>query len=275
MVPYICGSRKNKDDKVKRILLGDRRGKLVDTVELILRHWGYRVLASSNPDQLARFLEDLPIDLLVLGNNLLGDPDSPLFSRVAAQTGKRKLPLLLLTDDKPVAAATLPHQPLTVPLDIFRLFVLIQGHLESTPRRNLRLKIQLPGMFLNGASQCIAEVLSLSDHGMFIKTGYRVDKLDRFSVIFPLLGMQTEVEIGGRVRYRVQPGPENNYLQGVGIEFTDLTPETLGIIKEFIESKVLGELTESLEGARQFDLTQLQVHSRHDLTLRSKAHHGE
>lgn len=260
---------------MKRILLGDRRRKLVDTAELILRHWGYRVLASSNPDKLSRFLEDLPIDLMVLGNNLLGDQNSLLFTRAATRTDKEQVPLLLLSDDKPIGESAPPHQVLPVPLDIFRLFTLIQGHLESTPRRNLRLKIRLPGMFLNGPNQCIAEVLSLSEHGLFIKTGYRVDKLDRFSVIFPLLGMKTEVEIGGRVLYRVQPGPENNYLQGVGIEFTNLTQDTLGIIKEFIESRVLGELTDSLEGARQFDLSQLQVHSRHDLSLRNTCAPGK
>ena len=254
---------------MKRILLGDRREKLVATAELILKHWGYRVMASCNPEQLGRFLKEVPPDLMILGGNLFSDGNSELTRQVAMRSGEQQLPLLLMTD-APIPAANLPpHDELNVPLDIFRLFTLIQNYLESTPRRNLRLKLQLPGMFFNGASPCMAEVLSLSAHGLFIKTGCRVDNLDKVAVIFPLLGMKTEVEVGGRVLYRVQPGPENNYLQGVGIEFTDLTPETVHIIQDFLESRVLDELTASYDGARQFDLSQLQVHSHGDLTLRS------
>lgn len=254
---------------MKRILLGDRREKLVATVELILKHWGYRVMASCNPDQVGRFLREVPPDLMILGGNLFGDENHDLFSLVELRCREDKLPLLLMGEAAATAPDLPPHEELSVPLDIFRLFTLIQHHLESTPRRNLRLKLQLPGMFFNGTTPCMAEVLSLSTHGLFIKTGCRVDNLEHLAVIFPLLGMKTEVEVAGKVLYRVHPGPENNYLQGVGIEFTDLTPETIHIIQDFLESRVLDDLTASYEGARQFDLSQLQVHSQKDLTLRS------
>jgi CheY-like chemotaxis protein len=259
-----------KDDIMKRILLGERREKLIDTAELILKHWGYRVLASSNPEQLARFLRDVHFDLLILGNNLFHGEKGGLADLTAALPRGHHPPLLLLSDGEPATNGIRALETLPVPLDIFRLFTLIQRHLESTPRRNLRLKLQLPGIFNNGsAKQRFAEVLSLSVHGLFIKTGCRVDNLERLNIIIPLFGMKTEVEISGRVLYRVKPGPENNYLQGVGIEFTDLTPETVKIIQDFLESRVLGELAESIEGSRQFDLSQLQVHSHRDLTLRS------
>ncbi|AMV72970.1 hypothetical protein JCM30471_36140 [Desulfuromonas carbonis] len=253
---------------MKRILLGDRREKLVATIEMILKHWGYRVMASCQPEPLSRFLAEVPPDLVILGSNLLTSKNAPFTAQVTDQVRERQLPLLVLTDDEERDDNLPPHETMTVPLDIFRLFTLIQDRLESTPRRNLRLKIQLPGMFYSGGAPVMAEVLSLSAYGLFIKTGCRVDNLEQLSVIFPLLGMQTEIEVAGRVLYRVKPGPENNYLQGVGIEFTDIAPETAQTIQDFIESRVLEELAESHEGPRHFDLAQLQVHSHRDLSLR-------
>ncbi len=254
---------------MKRILLGDRREKLVATIEMILKHWGYRVMASCRPEPLARFLAEVPPDLVILGDNLLTSQNDPFPAQVADQVRERQLPLLVLADGVALAGGLPPHETMPVPLDIFRLFTLIQNRLETTPRRNLRLKIQLPGMFFNGGAPVMAEVLSLSAYGLFIKTGCRVDNLEQLSVIFPLLGMQTEIEVAGKVLYRVKPGPENNYLQGVGVEFTNITPETARTIQNFIEGRVLEGLAQSHEGPRHFDLTQLQVHSHRDLSLRS------
>ena len=257
---------------MKRILLGDRREKLVDTVELILKHWGYRVLASCNPEQLSRFLTDVSFDLLILGDNLLDAKDGAMLRQVNTLVEEKHLPFVLLSDAAEPGLALPPHETLAAPLDIFRLFTMTQRFLESTPRRNLRMRLLLPGIFHNGRRQSFAEVLSLSDHGLFIKTGCKVDNLDHLTIIIPLVGMKTEVEINGKVLYRVNPSPENNYLQGVGIEFTDLTSATSATIKDFLESRVLGELAESIEGSRQFDLSQLQVHSHRDLTLRAEHH---
>ena len=256
---------------MKRILLGDHREALVATIEMILKHWGYRVMASCQAEPLARFLTEVPPDLMIIGSNLLTNPNDPFVGELVTLVQERQLPLLVLDNNETLADSLPPHESMRVPLDIFRLFTLIQYRLESTPRRNLRLKIQLPGMFFNGGTPVMAEVLSLSAYGLFIKTGCRVDTLEQISVIFPLIGMQTEIEVAGKVLYRVKPGPENNYLQGVGIEFTDITPETAHTIQDFIEGRVIDELAASHEGPRNFDLAQLQVHSHRDLTLQGTA----
>jgi len=251
---------------MKRILLGDSRETLLSTLEIIIKHWGYRVLAAPRPGQLLGFLQDAPPDLVVLGSNFLAEADSAFRDLLARQVEEHRLPLILLKGDNAIAC-DLPHAELEIPINIFRLFTLIQSFLEATPRRNLRLKVQLPGMFYADDTPCLAEVLSLSMHGLFIKTGCRVDTLDRMRVIFPLLGMHSEVEIEGRVIYRVHPGPENNYMQGVGIEFVDLSTQTLNALEDFIESRLLGEIADSRSGARDLDISQLRVHNR-DLPLR-------
>ncbi len=251
---------------MKRIFLGDLRVKLLSTAELILKHWGYRVLASPSAAQLGRFLADVPPDLMILGQGLLAGADPELRERLKKMVAKGAPPLVVLEDPEAPAVPDFPQESLPVPLDIFSLFELTQRHLESTPRRNLRLRVQLPGMFYTGPNPSLAEVLSLSVHGLFIKTGHRIHDLNRFKVIIPLLGMKTEVEIEGEVIYRVHPGPDNNYMQGVGIEFVDLEHETLLVIKDFIENRVLGEMADSRNGSRDLDLSQLHMHGR-DLTL--------
>lgn len=251
---------------MKRILFGDPRERLLSTLEIILRHWGYRVIAASQETQLTDFLQEAPPDLVILGKDLLAKAGVPLLEALEKAVGQRGVPLLVLTDESQ-AGTRLPHEVVKIPIDIFQMFTLAQKHLEMTPRRNLRLKVQLPGMFYSGDTPCLAEVLSLSVHGLFIKTGCRVESLDRLRVIFPLLGMKTEVELEGRVIYRVLPGPENNYLQGVGIEFSDLPAETLRTLQDFIETRLLGDISETRSGARDLDVSHLLMHGR-DMTLR-------
>jgi Tfp pilus assembly protein PilZ len=255
---------------MKCILLGDRREKLLSTAEIILKHWGYRVIASANVEQIGHFLVDAPPDLVILGQGLLEKAGAAWQEPLARQVTQGPLPLAILADPEAARLVQLPHDELAFPLDIFQLFELIQRHLETTPRRNLRLRVQLPGMFykdVESAQLTMAEVLSLSVHGLFIKTGCRVDSLDRLTVVIPLFGMRTEVEIEGKVLYRVNPGPENNYMQGVGIQFLDVPADTLLVIKDFLENRLLGEVSDTHDGPRDLDTSQLHMHGR-DLSLK-------
>jgi hypothetical protein len=227
---------------MKRLLIGDKCEELLSTLEVILRHWGYRVLVSSRPAQLVELLRETSPDLLILGARLLEEPDSSLTRTVNRHVNEANRPLIVLQEGQTALPIAVPHETLGVPPDLFSLFSLIQKHLEKHPRRNLRLAIHLPGMLCSGESCHLAEVLSLSTNGLFVKTGFRPAKDALLRVVIPLMGMQQELELDGRILYRVDPGPDNNYFQGIGIEFADLCKESRLALQAFLEHRFIGDL---------------------------------
>jgi Tfp pilus assembly protein PilZ len=226
---------------MKRLLVGDHREKLLATLETILRHWGYRTLVSSSQQRLTSLVKETTPDLLIFGEDILQNTSSPL-SQMIAEKVANGTPLLVMTDSLTPPILQIPHEILPVPVDIFNLFEKVQKYLEEYPRKNIRLALQLPGMLCLGNSCHLAEVISLSTRGLFVKTGFRLQKGDNFRIVFPLLGMKKELEVGGRVLYSVRPDPDNNFLQGVGVEFTDINQDTLEALQGFLEGCLLDDL---------------------------------
>lgn len=223
---------------MKRLLLGDPRKKLVTMLEMILQHWGYRVLPVARPEKLSTLMEETAPDLILLHEAWL--VDTALADRLGEQTG-----LILLGDTGSTVPAAPGRDRLDVPLDIFSLFATVQKHLEKYPRQNMRLALQLPAMLCRAESCHLGEVLSLSSQGVFIKSGFRFQEGECFSIVLPLLGMQQELELSGRVLYCVAPDPKNNYQQGAGVEFTDLDPDHRRCLKHYLEHLFLDELVDS------------------------------
>jgi len=241
---------------MKRLLIGDHRTDLLGTLEIILKHWGYRVLVTSRLQEFRELLLCSEPDFVVIGNVMLADGGASLETCLQQQIERTANPLVLLKDAH-VSSCPSPRVELEVPVDIFKFFELVQEHLEKHPRRNLRLEVSLPGMVCRDQASELAEVLSISTHGLFIKTTYRLEPRDTFQVIFPLLGMHRELELAGRVLYRMDPGPENNYRQGVGLEFTQMSEENRRQLENFLEHRLLNELTEGKRGA-EIDLGTLR-----------------
>jgi Tfp pilus assembly protein PilZ len=228
---------------MKRLLIGDSRERLLSTLEVILKHWGYRALVTSRPDVLKALVKESSPDLLIIGAHLLADEETPLWQAIAARVTDEKCPLIIIGDTEVRQFISLPHDYLEVPPDVFDLFALIQRHVNKYPRKNLRLTVQLPGMLNFGENCQLSQVISLSRQGLFIKTGFRLNRGDQLKVSIPLIGMQRELEVEGRVLYRILPDPENNYLQGVGVEFLDMDDECRQALESFIEKRFFGDLT--------------------------------
>jgi len=245
---------------MKRILLGDLSADLLGTLEIILKHWGYRALVTSRPREFAELLEGSNPDLVLVGNAMLRVAEESLHRALQGLVDDRNLPLVLLAPPSEQAALETSLR-LDTPVDIFALFELVQKHLERHPRRNLRLEVRIPGMVCRDRRSELAEVLSISTRGLFIKTTYRLEPQDRFQVIFPLMGMKQELELSGRAVYRMEPRPEHNYRQGVGLEFTELDDETRLRLEAFVEQRLLSELSESQRGA-ELDRAVLCCHPR-------------
>lgn len=226
---------------MKRILVGASEEDLLSTIEVILKHWGYRVTVSSQPEQLQNLLTEVPFDLLIFGAKFLSHSDISLRTLLEEKTSNN-LPLILLKREDSDFTLDIPHFLLSVPVDVFSLFAIIQRNLENRPRQNLRLTVKLPGLFSTGESYSLAEVLSLSSRGLFIKTGAKMEEGSSVRVAIPLMGMKQELEIDGCVLYQVEPIAENNYSQGYGIEFKSIDDETEKLLKRYIETTFFGEI---------------------------------
>jgi Tfp pilus assembly protein PilZ len=196
---------------------------------------------SSSRQRLASLVKETTPDLLIFGVNVLQEASSPLCQMVAEKVANGT-PLLLMPESLTPPGLQIPHEILPVPVDIFNLFEKVQKYLEEFPRKNIRLALQLPGMLCLGSSCHLTEVISLSTRGLFIKTSFRLQKGDSFRIVFPLMGMKKELEVGGRVLYSVRPDPDNNFLQGVGVEFTDVDQHTLEALQGFLEGCLLDGL---------------------------------
>jgi hypothetical protein len=194
------------------------------------------------------------------------EPDSSLTRAVNRHVSEGNRPLIVLQEGQAALPIAVLHEALGVPPDLFSLFSLVQKHLEKHPRRNLRLAIQLPGMLCTGASCHLAEVLSLSTNGLFVKTGFRPAKDALLRVVIPLMGMQQELELDGRILYRVEPGPGNNYFQGIGIEFAELSKEARLALQAFLEHRFIDDLA-TRPGGEKLRLASTKV-KEGEITLR-------
>jgi len=243
---------------MKKLIIGDHNERLIATLEIILKHWGYRVLATSSPSKLQAFLEQIDPNLIIVGGSLLDDSPEELSSALNSSYSKNHCPIIVLgSASRCQAKLPMPHETLEVPVDIFALFGLIQQHLEDIPRQHLRLPVKLPSILYRAEASHLAEVLSLSSQGMFIKTSFRMQPGDSLRVIIPLIGLKQELELEGRVLYNVLPDVDNHYIQGVGVEFTALTQETRENLQAFIEKLFLGEIRSNVAGLDDLDPAQL------------------
>lgn len=246
---------------LKRILICDQRNELLSTLEIILKNWGYRALPISDSNEFKSMMKELEPELIISGPGFITEKG------VAKILKESKAPFILVNDSSIEAETLKATEELDYPVDIFRLFELTQKYLEKIPRRNIRLKVQLPGMYYCGESPCIAEIISLSAEGLFFRTGSRIDGPDNVQIVLPLLGMQKELEIKGRIVYRVEPQAGNNYLQGMGIEFIDIAADTEKLLRQYVENLLMTELSDKSYAQDTLDIEQLQSRST-ELTLK-------
>jgi len=236
---------------MKSLLLADDRLDLLATLEPILKHWGYRVLTATTVAQVRAFLAASNPVLLLIGSNLLNSPELHL--------PHPPLPLLALDHPESPHPHMQPDMTLGVPIDIFALFSFIQSRVECHPRQNLRLQVRLPGMYrLKGKEFVLADVLSLSMHGLFCRSPLRLVAGDRLSAVFPLLGCGREIEVEGTVLYTIEPSVENNYLQGFAMGFEALNEEQASLLGRFIEERLLAEVSACQTGVGTFSAAHLR-----------------
>jgi len=245
---------------MKSILVADDRSDLLATLEPILKHWGYRVLSARKADQVMPFLRESIPSLLIIGEGLLANPALVLDPGITNIIKSGDLPFIALKQDDAGASALTPSETIEVPVGLFELFSFIQRQVEKHPRHNLRLRLKLPGMYsIDNHEFVLADVLSLSMLGLFFKAPAKVKKGDRITVVFPLFGHGKEIEVESTILYTIQPEAENNFFQGFGVGFDNLTDDYKGHLQTFIKEHFLKEVSSSHNGVGDFAEAQLKA----------------
>ena len=235
---------------MKCLLLVDDRLDLLATLEPILKHWGYRVLAATSLTQANAFLAESAPTLLIIGSHLLAGPELP--------TPHPGLPVLALEHPNPGQPVVKPDTILSVPVDIFALFGFIQDRVEKHPRHNLRLHLHLPGMYRTGEDFVLADVLSLSKDGLFFRSPLKFDRGTRLTAVFPLFGHGKELEVEGTVLYVIDPSLQNNFIQGFGLGFAPLPPAQAALLERFITESFIQEVAACQPGVGNFSPAHLR-----------------
>lgn len=116
--------------------------------------------------------------------------------------------------------------------DPFAINDLLQRFVSSYSRNHPRLETRLPALYAQGeGTSHICEIMNLSPGGAFIRTTQNLPAHDcELLVNVPLMGMHKELELVGRVVRHVTPHEQNNYIQGIGIQF--VAPESAQCLTE-------------------------------------------
>jgi len=240
---------------MKSILVADNRADLLATLEPILKHWGYRVLSTRRADQVVTFLKTSAPCLLIIGEEMLADPRLDIGSMIQAG----ELPVIALRQKSAKPVDFVADETLDVPVELFGLFSFIQRKVENHPRQNLRLRVQLPGMYsIDDKAFILAELLSLSTQGLFFKAATRVNRGDCITVVFPLFGHCKEIEVKAKVLYAIQPEAANNFFQGFGVAFDDVPDDHKGLLRHFIREHFLKEVSSRRDGVGGFAAEQIK-----------------
>jgi CheY-like chemotaxis protein len=244
---------------MKSILVADNRSDQIETLEPILKHWGYRVLSTGKVDQAITFLQESEPCLLIIGEELLADPALKLTPETTHKIETGEIYIVALQQDDAGKAQLIPSETLTAPVDLFELFSFIQKQVERHPRKNLRLRLKLPGMYsIDDEAYILADVLSLSAEGLFFKAQAKVGVGERINVVFPLFGHCKEIEIEATVCYTVQPDADNNFSQGFGVSFENISEQHREPLQEYIREHFLKEVSTSIDGVSDFEANKLR-----------------
>jgi len=125
------------------------------------------------------------------------------------------------------------------------LYEAIQQATEPKPRHFIRLKTWLDVIVsAPGKRDQTALVSAISEHGMFVSTQRPLLNMTTavFTLYLPNAGVNG-IKLQGKVLYsHAAPGPGKN--PGMGVKFLQVSPDDGGMIKTFIEKKLMSGVTD-------------------------------
>jgi Tfp pilus assembly protein PilZ len=149
-------------------------------------------------------------------------PDLLLLDPGLKQAGRRLLEEWAAQRDCPVLELTgqLQLRQDGLPADVLAIHEALQERLAGFTRRELRINLRLPTLIENGSKSQLGQLLNLGTGGLLLRNCCRHAAIgDTVEMVVPLLGMQQELELTGRVLHLHEASQENGFCKGLGISF--------------------------------------------------------
>lgn len=215
--------------------------KGLDGLQVLLSRMGFAARAFFQLRGLRSYLQKIQPDLVLV------EKDLPAAQKAVFSEGiSEDCPVLLVAKEEDFFLFFDPLQQ-----QIFHLVDLheyFREHLERYSRQHLRLAVDLPGLLCLGESSHFAQIVNLGTGGAFVKTGLpHLDKDDVVEMTIPLIGQNAELEVRGRVVYRVRPGQENNYFQGAGISFAQPDDASIRLVRNYLASTLTEKAADGMQ----------------------------
>lgn len=201
------------------------------------------VTAANGVEALERIRKDPP-DLIFMDMNMPEMDGISCCTALKADPFLSEIPVVMLTtagkeDDRERARNAGCDNFLTKPIDRRMFLEMAHRYTDAVDRRDQRIPCQLPVLFLVGGSPVGANVLDISDGGVFVATREEVQQGQKISLAFYL---ETEhpvlLAVKGRVAWLNEEGNRVHagLPCGFGVEFLDVEERDTAALKAYLDA---------------------------------------
>ncbi len=238
------------EDTVERekraILIVDGSASFIFYTAMMLKKLQYDVLSATTAEEALSLIARSAPAVVITDTVLPGTSGQELLRRIKKTESIRFIPVIIHSSDANPAVEESCRRAgctafLSKPAAPESLFSAIQAATEATPRHHIRIRTSLRARiaFPAGKPERSEEVTQLSEGGIFITTPTPAPK----GAVLPLiLSMPNhDIRLSAVVLYSsVQAAGAP--VPGMGMKFTDVKPDDLVIIREFIRQHVMNTI---------------------------------
>ena len=232
----------------RSILVVDASASFIFYTAMMLKNLEYTVQSATTAEDALSLIARSAPAVVITDTALPGTNGLELIKRIKNNDSLGFIPIIVhssvadpeIKDDCMLAGCTAffckPASPET-------LFHAIQAATEATPRRHIRIRTSLRARVAapagEAASERTEEATQLSEGGLYLKTLLPAPVGAVLSLT--LLMRNRDIRVHAKVLY-VSQKAGGNEAPGMGMQFTDLDPEDLAYLREFIRQDVLSAM---------------------------------
>jgi uncharacterized protein (TIGR02266 family) len=234
-----AASQHSEPERVARILLVDDTRRFIDLLKNYLRRTTCRIVSvRTGSEALAFCRQDRP-DLVFLDEAMTEMDGLEVCRALKADPLLKSVPVVIVTardrvgECRGAGCDEVVVKPVRQKdfLETVRRFAPLRERLED------RIPISLRVEFTVRSAAYSAFTKDLSPHGMFLKSPRPFAPGTRMQITLHLPGGRPALRLEGEVRRVVETAPGGQLIAGIGLRFTEVDPETLKALQEFIAER--------------------------------------
>jgi len=200
---------------------------------MLLQRFGYPLSTATSAEEALELMSVVPpaVILADAANGL------DLASRIKNDERLSHVPIIVMHKAKQADLENRTYKGdfaayLEKPVDIKKLYRVIQSVVEKTPRENIRIETCLMAMLGEAAEERKGIVTVLSEYGMFFQTDEPLQLNERLPVSLEIKDRIIRLEAVVLYRYTLASGPLHE--SGMGMKFVNIDPKDQTFIWSYI-----------------------------------------